>query len=59
MSAASLGGLNMRRALLIARRDYLGYIKTWGFWVSFFLPFIFGILTFFASFLDINLEPRN
>ena len=59
MSAASLGGLNMRRALLIARRDYLGYIKTWGFWVSFFLPFIFGILGFFASFLDINLEPTR
>lgn len=59
MSAASLGGLNMRRALLIARRDYLGYIKTWGFWVSFFLPVIFGILGFLASFLDINLEPTR
>ena len=30
----------MRRTLLIARRDFFGYIKTWGFWLSFFLPFI-------------------
>ena len=32
--------VNMRRTLLIARRDFFGYIKTWGFWLSFFLPFI-------------------
>lgn len=55
----TLGGLNMRRAMLIARRDYLGYIKTWGFWISFFLPFVFGILGFLASQLDINLEPTR
>jgi len=29
--------INMRRTFLIARRDYLGYVKTWGFWISFFL----------------------
>lgn len=55
----SLGRLNMRRALLIARRDYLGYIKTWGFWISFFLPFIFGILGFIFSQLDLNFEPTR
>lgn len=54
-----MGGLSMRRALLIARRDYIGYIKTWGFWISFFLPFIFGILGFVASQFDINLEPTR
>ena len=54
-----MGGLSMRRALLIARRDYIGYIKTWGFWVSFFLPFIFGILGFVASQFDINFEPTR
>ncbi len=32
--------INMRRTLLIARRDFFGYVKTWGFWLSFFLPFI-------------------
>ena len=52
-----IGGLNMRRALLIARRDYLGYIKTWGFWISFCLPFLFGIMGFAASQLNIDLEP--
>ena len=37
--------INLRRTYLIARRDYLGYVKTWGFWISFFLPFIiFGII---------------
>lgn len=54
-----MGELNMRRALLIARRDYLGYIKTWGFWISFFLPFVFGILGAFATQLDINIEPTR
>ncbi len=52
-------GLSLKRALLIARRDYLGYIKTWGFWISFFLPFVFGILGFVASQFDINLEPTR
>lgn len=35
-------GISLRRTLLIARRDFVGYIKTWGFWLSFFLPIIFG-----------------
>jgi len=46
---------NMRRTLLIAKRDFLGYVKTWGFWISFFLPFVFGAIGFFAATLDINL----
>ncbi len=49
--------MNMRRVYLIARRDFLGYVKTWGFWISFFLPFIFGAFGFFLSQLDINVEP--
>ena len=49
--------INIRRTLLIARRDYLGYIKTWGFWISFIMPFVFGILAFLYSTADINLEP--
>ena len=41
----NLPAINLRRTYLIARRDYLGYVKTWGFWISFFLPFIiFGII---------------
>ena len=40
--AMTLPKINLRRTYLIARRDYLGYVKTWGFWISFFMPFIFG-----------------
>lgn len=52
-------GLDLRRTYLIARRDYLGYVKTWGFWISFFLPVIFTSLAIFASTLDINVQPTR
>ena len=51
--------INMRRTYLIARRDYLGYIKTWGFWISFFLPFIFGILGGVASTMEFDFSPTK
>jgi ABC-2 type transport system permease protein len=47
----------MRRTYLVARRDFLGYVKTWGFWISFFLPFIFGAIILFASQMNINVQP--
>jgi len=46
--------INMRRTLLIARRDFMGYIKTWGFWLSFFLPLIILLIAF-----GINLAART
>ena len=49
--------LNMRRVYLIARRDFFGYIKTWGFWLSFLMPFIFATIGFFASTMNISVEP--
>lgn len=49
--------INLRRTYLIARRDYLGYIKTWGFWISFFMPFVFGILGFFLSNANLDVQP--
>ncbi len=49
--------LNMRRVYLIARRDFLGYIKTWGFWISFLMPFVLFTVAFFAARLDINVDP--
>jgi len=55
----SIPGLDLRRTYLIARRDYLGYVKTWGFWISFFLPVVFGFLGFFATTLDINVQPTR
>ncbi len=49
--------LNLRRVYLIARRDFLGYIKTWGFWISFLMPFVLFTVAFFAARLDINVDP--
>jgi ABC-2 type transport system permease protein len=43
----SVFSISPRRTYLIARRDFLGYIKTWGFWLTALGPFlgiIFGIL---------------
>ena len=54
-----LPAINIRRTYLIARRDYLGYVKTWGFWLSFFMPFIFGFLGVVASTMDFNLSPTR
>ena len=51
--------VNFRRTFLIARRDYLGYVKTWGFWISFLLPFIFGGFGFFMATADIDLSPTQ
>lgn len=52
-----LPAVNLRRTFLIARRDYLGYIKTWGFWISFLMPFVgmgFGLA---FSTLDVEVSP--
>jgi len=51
--------VNLRRTFLIARRDYVGYVKTWGFWISFLLPFIFGGFGFFMAIADIDLSPTQ
>lgn len=53
----SLPKVNLRRTLLIARRDYLGYVKTWGFWISFLLPFVFGGFGFLMTRADLDLSP--
>ena len=39
----TLPKLSPRRTYLIARRDFLGYVKTWGFWLTALGPFI-GLL---------------
>ena len=49
--------INLRRTLLIAQRDYMGYVKTVGFWVSFFLPFIMGAILLFVASRGINVTP--
>ena len=49
--------MSPRRTLLIARRDFLGYVKTWGFWLTALGPFfgiLFGVL---MPFLMAKSEP--
>lgn len=58
-TSMKLPKVSLRRALLIARRDFLGYVKTWGFWISFFLPVIMGALFLWASVSDISLQPKR
>jgi len=53
----SIFNVNIRRTLLIAKRDYFGYIKTWGFWLSFFMPVIIGGITALIMISDIDLSP--
>lgn len=51
--------LNMRRVALLARRDFLGYVKTVGFWITVLSPFLgigFGLL---MSSLSLNSEPMR
>ncbi len=49
--------VDLRRTYLIARRDFLGYIKTWGFWLSFLMPFLFGGFGILLSQMSLNVEP--
>lgn len=55
MSALSLP--NMSRIWLIAMRDFMGYVKTWGFWLSFLLPIVFGFLGYFFASSDFDFSP--
>jgi len=55
----NMPAINLRRTLLIARRDYFGYIKTWGFWISFFLPFIIGVIVMIAIAMGVNVSPTK
>lgn len=57
MAISFLPKINLRRTFLIARRDYLGYVKTIGFWVSFFLPFIGGAIGYGFTRLDVEFSP--
>ena len=49
--------INIRRLLLIARQDFMGYIKTWGFWLTALGPFVGIIIGFLAPFIMISSEP--
>ncbi len=49
--------INLRRTYLIARRDFFGYVKTVGFWLSFLLPFLFGAFGVVLSQLKLDVDP--
>lgn len=49
--------LNLRRTFLIARRDFVGYIRTWGFWLTTFGPFIFLFALMLISLFVAKSEP--
>ena len=51
--------INPRRTYLIARRDFLGYVKTWGFWLTALGPFIGIIFGILAPLLLANSEPTR
>ena len=55
----NLPAINLRRTYLIARRDYLGYVKTWGFWISFFLPFVIGAIIIAVSLAGFSVSPTR
>lgn len=45
------------RIWLIAMRDFMGYVKTWGFWLSFLLPVLFAGFGIMMQTVDIDLSP--
>lgn len=55
----NLPAINLRRTYLIARRDYLGYVKTWGFWISFFLPFVIGGIIIAVNLAGFSVSPTR
>lgn len=52
-------GFSFRRAYLIARRDFLGYVRTWGFWLTTFGPFIMIFLLLLAPIVMSKSEPTR
>ena len=51
--------MSLRRTLLIAKRDFVGYIKTWGFWLSALGPFIGIVFGVMAPFIMAKSEPTQ
>lgn len=45
------------RIWLIAMRDFMGYVKTWGFWLSFLFPVIGVIFGVMMQQTDIDFSP--
>ena len=49
----------IRSTYLVARRDYLGYVSAWGFWLGLlFTPIILGIFILAPTFAQ-NAQPTR
>ncbi|MEM9842063.1 MAG: ABC transporter permease, partial [Pseudomonadota bacterium] len=49
----------IRSTYLVARRDYLGYVTAWGFWLGLlFTPVIIGIFILAPTFAQ-NAQPTR
>ncbi len=59
MSSPAGFKMSLRRTLLIAKRDFVGYIKTWGFWLSALGPFIGILFGVMAPFVMAKSEPTQ
>ncbi len=51
--------ISLRRTYLIARRDFVGYIKTWGFWLTALGPFVGILVGVLAPFIMMGSEPTR
>ena len=51
--------ISPRRTYLIARRDFLGYVKTWGFWLTALGPFLGIVFGMLAPLLMASSEPTR
>lgn len=51
--------ISARRTYLIAKRDFLGYVKTWGFWLTALGPFLGIIFGLLAPFILAQSEPAR
>ena len=55
----SMPGFNFKRAYLIARRDFLGYVRTWGFWLTTFGPLLMIAFIVIAPIVMSKSEPTR
>ena len=51
--------ISPRRTYLIAKRDFLGYVKTWGFWLTALGPFLGIVFGVMAPFVLAKSEPAH
>ncbi|MEE9272797.1 MAG: ABC transporter permease [Robiginitomaculum sp.] len=51
--------LNIRRTYLVAKRDFVGYVKTWGFWLTALSPLFGMVLAALAPLLMMKSEPTR